>query len=307
MKEILTAIGIIAVLFVSVQYAEANEMNLMIEGENDDHGIFIAIEGRSNILMWDTVDGYSEHFDGNLKIYKSGNFSLKNPASGIAVWAHAIENATQYKLLILTSEGVERIVANVIDEDFPIEEDIPIEEVQKDAPTTIYPKSSVGADITKYDVPIISRDDGKTSMLLTLKIDRPNSFIHEDRYDMNGELYDARTGKVLVDGKVTVQISRDGYVIRELSDTSNKAGKVRLQFENLSYPEFYPGFCYEVMADLVYENMTSTWKDDFNISNVRAGTLDYSWLDQTQWNYLPSSFRDIPPQNLTSDTHCNGI
>ena len=151
MKVILSTIALIAVLFVSVQYAEAQEWTLMIEGQNEDHGIFIAIEGNSNIIMWDTLDGYSEHFDSRLKTYKSGGFSLKNPESGIAVWGHPIEDATQYKLVILTSEGVERMVASVIGF-------TPIEETEKETTTREEPESSVGADISKWDIPTVGRE-----------------------------------------------------------------------------------------------------------------------------------------------------
>ena len=126
MKGILTVMALVAVLFVSVQYAEAeNEMDLMIEGENKNHGIFIAIIGNSNIIMWETIDGYSEHFDSKLKTYKSGGFSLKNPESGFAVWGSPRDNMTQYKLVILTSEGIERMMASVI-------EFTPVEEIKKE-------------------------------------------------------------------------------------------------------------------------------------------------------------------------------
>jgi len=300
MNKIFSIIGIIAVLFVSVQYADAVE--ILLEGESKNHGIFIAIQGNDNIMMWDTVDGYSEYFDSKQKIYKSGGFSLKNPESGIAVWGHPI-NDVQYKLVILTNEGIVRMVGNVITNN-------DIDTKQDDTsthPIRIEPKSSVGADITKYDVPTITRDDKKTSMLLTLKTNPITSFLHGDRYDMNGKILDVRTGKILEGAEITVQISRDGYVIRELDDISSKAGTVRLQFNNMSYPEFYPSFCYQVKAEIKYGNVTSTWKDDFNISNVRAGTLDFSWLEQAQWGYLPNSFREIPPVFLTADKKCNGV
>lgn len=323
----LTGITLLLV-FILAQYAEANEMNLMIEGENDDHGIFIAIDGRSNILMWDTVDGYSEHFDGNLKVYKSGNFSLKNPVSGIAIWAHAIEDTTQYKLVILTSEGVYRLNATTVifEGDTPAtKKENPIdssdlwsrtiineEDESVSGNTTIYPKSSVGADITKYDIPTIGRDsDNIDPMILTLKPDMiPVEIRLGDEFEWSASVINARQGNSakIENATVTLEISRDDYIIRSYSEITNNAGQVTIKISDISYPEFYPKFCYDVIVTTSYEDSENTWDDEFLIQYT-LGTTSWNpntdWMGESRWNYLPSSFQQEPRPTVNGDDHCN--
>ncbi len=112
MKEILSVMAlVVAVLFVSVQYAEAE--TLAIEGENENTGIFLVIEDDENLLILDNKDGYAEFEDSKIKTFKNGGFSLKNPSEHIAVWG-APFGENQYKLVILTSEGIQRITAEIL-------------------------------------------------------------------------------------------------------------------------------------------------------------------------------------------------
>lgn len=113
MKGILSVMTlvVVVVLFVSVQYAEAEI--LTIEGENENIGIFLIIEDDENLLILDNKDGYAEFEDSKIKTFKSGGFSLKNPSEHIAVWG-APFGESQYKLVIITSEGIQRITAEII-------------------------------------------------------------------------------------------------------------------------------------------------------------------------------------------------
>lgn len=138
-------IGVLIGFIVINAYGEA----LTIEGATNTHGIFISMEGTENIIMWDTLDGYSEHFDGKLKTYNSGGFSLKNPESGIAVWGHPVTSEL-WRLVILTSDGVVRMPGNTV-----IINDI----TTVNSTTTIESQSSIGADISRYDIPTTGRSD----------------------------------------------------------------------------------------------------------------------------------------------------
>lgn len=295
MNKVLSIMGLVAVLlFVSVQYAEAQEITL--EGENKDHGIFIAIQGNSNIMMWDTIDGYSEHFDSKLKTYKSGGFSLKNPESGIAVWAHPINDA-QYKLVILTSEEVERMTGSLIEE---------IEHIEPTGNQSIEPKSSVGADITKYDIPTVSRDDGKTDFKITVKTDRIHTEYLDKEFVFNASILNTRNGEPLEGAKVTAEIVRDDFLLMKASVVTEKGGKVNIDFGYLTYPLLYPGFCYDLNVTTEYGNHTSTWTDDLEIGYL--GTYwhpNTSWIGQEAYSYYPEEYKTEPRIELRSDTTCN--
>jgi len=304
MNKIFSIMGIIAVLFVSVQYADAVE--ILLEGESKNHGIFIAIQGNDNIMMWDTLDGYSEHFDSKQKIYKSGGFSIKNVKDGIAVWGHPLSD-TQYKLVILTSEGVSRIVSDVISMDT-------VETVTKSGDITerIDPKSSVGADITKWDIPTAGRiSDTLDPMILTLKPQLiPSEFRLGDEFEWTGKVINARQGNtaVLENVKVTFEISRDDFILRSFSDETNNAGVVYFKIQEIDYPEFYPEYCYDVKVTASYENKTAIYEEDF-VMQYTMGTKIWepntSWMGLNQWNHLPTSYHQEPRPIVNGDDHCN--
>ena len=125
-----------------VQSVDAEE--LAIKGSNEDVQIFLAIEGESNMFGLYGKLGFSEITESKVKFYNSGGFSLKNVESGILVYGHPV-TSTQYKIFVLTSDGPYRLLANIVNlNDYLITE-------------TIEPKSSLGADITKHDIPNIGR------------------------------------------------------------------------------------------------------------------------------------------------------
>jgi len=300
MKEILTIMALVAVLFVSVQYAQADEKILMIEGQNKDHGIFIAIEGNNNIIMWETLDGYSEHFDSRLKTYKSGGFSLKNLESGIAVWGGYLNgDPTQYKLLILTSEGAERIVASVI-------EYTPLEETEKETTTRVEPKSSVGTDITKWDIPKPTRSNPEPEPIYAITAEKIDKFKLGEDFNMSFKVYEVRQNKVLEDVKVSLSISRDGLVHKTFSGQTGLGGLVNVEFKDLDYPLIYPGFCYDVEFIAEIGSEPTTWKDDFKVTKFNGvWNPNMSWVDEPKWDWLPSSFEDEPRRTVFADKRCN--
>ena len=294
---------LIAVLFMGVQYAEADEMTLMIKGENKDHDIFIAIDGDVNIIMWDALDGYSKHFDSKLKTYKSGGFSLKNPESGIIVWGHPMEDSTQYKLVILTSEGVERIVSSVVDY-------TPLEETEKKTTATptarVEPKSSVGADITRYgDLPTPKRSVENPSFILSIETDRIKTLNLGEDFTQRLKVYEVRKNEPLVGANVILEISRDGFIHKSQFIKTGLGGLANFEIKYMEYPLFYPNFCYDVTITAEYDGYAAEVTDDFKILYNGVWNPSLEWVSESRWNYLPSNFSDEPRKSVFADSKCN--
>lgn len=276
---------LIAALFMGVQYAEAQEITLMIEGENKDYGIFIAIEGNSNIIMWDSVDGYSEHFDGELKTYKSGGFSLKNPESGIAVWGSPMEDATKYKLVILTSKGVERIVAGVV-------EYTPLEEIEEEKIDTDYTNEILKEYWENRSTDYTRPADVKNPFMLDINYMEHNSIFVGDEYTPTIKIND-RGGHIGVpEVEVIIEISRNNGLLQKLTGITDRFGTWNPAYKIL-YPPFIPSFCYQVEITANYLNHTASETDDFLVTTIakywKSNTGEYT----------------IEPQNIPQDYDCN--
>lgn len=128
-----------------IQVAEAEPIRT-ISGFGEDGAIVIRDNGSNKITLYDGDTGKkSEHFDSRVKTYNSGGFSMKNHESGIIVFGHPINDDGQYKLLVLTSDKVYRFigVSGII------------EELNEE------PSSSVGRDISRWDIPTTGRSDYK--------------------------------------------------------------------------------------------------------------------------------------------------
>lgn len=112
-------IGMLAVAFMA-QPAFAEE--IIITAENAENSILVAFDGDLSYILYEIPQGISEHFDGKLKVYNSGGFSLKSLQTGIAVWGHPVGD--EYKLVVLTSEGVERFVGQTYVKKISVEGEI---------------------------------------------------------------------------------------------------------------------------------------------------------------------------------------
>jgi len=147
-----------SIIFFTMPSAQAEILNIV--GNNEDRKIFIAIEDNLNIIKVDTKEGYSEHFESKIKQYHTGAFSLKNPESGILLWAHPT-NDTQWKIIVLTNAGVERFIGNTIH----------LNNIQITETTQL--DNFIGADISKWDIPTNGRSDYK--YVKPEKVWNPNS------------------------------------------------------------------------------------------------------------------------------------
>jgi len=296
---IITAVILLTMSIVQIVEAEPTRT---INGYDANREIFIANDGINNIIILQSDTGVSEHFDSKVKTYNSGGFSMKNHKSGIIVFGHPISNS-QYKLLVLTSDKVYRFigVSGIIEElnEEPISSE---EEIESDI---IEPSSSVGADITKYDIPTPSRG-GEQSFLMTFK---PLTFLDSmnlnDEFELKGYVYNVRTAE-RIDADLTLEISRDNYILKSVKKSIPSFGTVDIEIDDMIYPLFYPTFCYEVKLTMEYGNYTSVWTDDFVMYYPRGTAIwepDLNWIDR--WDYLPQSFRDEPRQSIIEDDRCN--
>lgn len=283
------------VLFLIPAYAE--ESTNAIYGGFDEGSIFIADDGISNVIILEEDGIISKHYDSIVKVYSSGTFRMSNIESGILVFVHPISNE-QYKLVVLTADTVYRFIGV-------------LQEISELDPTVelVESTSSVGADITKYDVPdTLSRDSGKDTFLLTFHeltfLDRMNL---NDKLDLHGYVYNVRDAERL-DADLTLEISRDDYILKTVKQTTGTFGTVNIEIDDMIYPLFYPTFCYDVKLTMEYGNYTAVWTDDFVMeypSGIGIWEPNMDWVIDARWNYLPQSFRDEPRISINDDEHCN--
>lgn len=273
-RHTLLLLALVTGFFFSVPYAQAEVFS--IQGKNADIGIFIFIEDRDNIMKIYTEKGDVEFYDSKIKLYKSGGFSIKN--YGVGVWGHPISDS-QYDLVIMTSEGVQRITASTNE----------VRNVEE-KPQRIEPKSSVGADITKWNIPTDTSRNTDPGQRLTLKYNALELIEINGAYAPNIRTYNELNPSERFEGvDVNIKITRDNVLIKELSGTTNKAGQWNPEI-NISYPTFYPTFCYDVVFTAQLGNQTKILTDDFQV-----------WTRASYW----TENVDVVPETIYTDYKCN--
>jgi len=294
----LIAFCTVLLIISTVHSAEADPTTNAIYGGFDEGSIFIADNGINNIIiLYDNMGNSSKHYDSIVKKYSSDGFTMRNPESGILVFAHSIEY-DQYRLVIVTTDKVYRLigVSQILSELEPSESGV------------IEPTSSVGADITYYDVPDELSRDPELSFLMTFK---PLTFLDSmnlnDEFELMGYVYNVRDAS-RIDADLTLEISRDDYILKSLKTSTETFGTVNIEIDDMIYPLYYPNFCYEVKLTMEYGNYTAVWTEDF-VMNHATGTIvwepNMDWVIDARWNYLPQSFRDEPRQSIIEDERCN--
>lgn len=88
------------------------------------------------------LDYLFEDPNSNVKMYSSGGFSLKNHTVGIMIFGHP--EGEYYKMTVFVNGTVHRLLVDL----YPIAENI-----------TEEPTSSVGADLSRWDIPTEGRSD----------------------------------------------------------------------------------------------------------------------------------------------------
>lgn len=286
----------LAMLVFCVPMAHAEMFTIF--GSNDSIDVMVSIEDDLNIIRADSDDTHYEYVDSEIKHYKSGGFRMANDYS--LLFAHP-ENDGTYKVVFLTSEGVQRLEMSVIQ----LEESIPVEETVPEVTERIEPKSSVGADITQHTFENKTRGSGVSEHIYTIKGDYLTSMTLGDEYDRSFRVYDAKYNENLEGIPVTFEIIRDDFVHISIEEETTTGGIVRINTDNMDYPLFYPNFCYDVIVTATIGDDTAVWDDDFLMKYSGAWNPDMDWTGESRWNHLPSSFEDEPRRSLNSDEWCN--
>ena len=241
---------------------------LTIEGSNEEYHIFLAIESDLHYLQWNTPEGYSEHFDLKIRSFNSGGFRISD--SSILVFGHPVNSG--YDLVIKTTEGIQRIHTDMT--------------VQEKISTTVEPKNSVGADISRHDVPSdLTRPelDVKGLDMMYLKMNKLYSKQIGDTLDINLDLKVPGQSYGGIEGAdIHMKVVREGFTIYETSGTTDKHGKWNIA-PVIEWPIFWPIFCYDVIITAEKDGYTTDIDDDFVIldqSSSKGLYLEesYDWL-----------------------------
>lgn len=278
-----------------VSSAEAIEP-YTIQGGFDGGSIVILFDGADNAITLNYEGITSYHYDGKLKTYNSGGFVIKNLESGIVVFGHSIGNE-QYRLVLLTDGNIHRLIGVSGFTQIVI-------------PSYKEPVSSIGADITKYDIPdTLDRDSGKETFLMAFKSTQTLDTLRlNEEFDFNGVVWSVRNNTGIKDVDITLEIIRDDYILKSVKLKSGTGGLIRVELGELTYPLFYPKFCYDVNVTMDYGNYTQTWTGDF-VMEYAFGTVTWepnmNWTSESRWNYLPQVFSDEPRVSIYADAHCN--
>lgn len=278
--KLLLIIPLVALFFI-IPHAQAEIFSM--DGRNADMSIFIAIEDNSSIIKLQTNNGYSEHWDSKVKFYKSGGFSIKNPESGVLVYGHQVSDS-QYDLVILTSQGVQRLTAttNQFNE---------IEDVSDDTPQRIEPKSSIGSDI-KQNLPEPKRYEPSKEIDILVRFDEVSMIFVNDEYAPNVKVINENyLTQYIEDVNMTLEVTRDDNPVKTVSGTTNKFGAWNPVIK-MTYPTFYPGFCYDVTITGQWQNQTQIETDDFLVTTI-----------QKYWEY--GEEYSLGRDKIESDYDCN--
>ena len=255
------------------------------------------------------LDGLFKDPNSVVKLYKSGGFSLKNYDLGIAIFAHPVSKTEMVKFTVIdwgdersNKTKVSRFLVGIE----PLTDEITSVPTPSATPTRIEPKSSIGSDITKYDIPTISRDDGKSEFYLVFKPRTTfDSFTLGDKFELDAVVINGVNNTRVAGADISLEITRDGYIYKKISGKTSSGGTIHMEIGEMIYPLFYPNFCYDVIVTVEYGNYTHVWDDDFTVRAVGNWNPDMSWLDLDRWNYLPDHFRDEDRTEVYADSHCN--
>lgn len=211
-----------------------------------------------------------------VKLYKSGGFSLKNYDLGIAVFAHPIDNTEMFKFTVLFDGKISRFL---IDSSSIADEIISTVIVNS---AIIEPKSSIGADITRFDIPTTTSRDNVRDPRIIVYLDNVSIIMLNEQYTPNIKIEDQDFHKIPAD--INVKITRDGITIKDISD-STKTG-VLSPVINILDDYFTPGFCYTITVTATAGNYTDTVQDDFSV-------------------FSTAKYWDSSADPIDADSHCN--
>ena len=267
-------------VFIGFLVNEAYAEETIINAKNADKSILIAFDGDLSYILYETPQGISQHYDGKLKVYNSGGFSLKSYETGIAVWGHF--NGASYDLFVLTTEGVDRFTGHISVKKIVVVEKEPIDESN---------------DILKGYWENRAKDSTRPAevekkFVLDLDYMEHNSIFVGDEYTPTIKTSDRGDHIGVPSVEVIIEISRNGDLLQQLTGTTDRFGKWNPAYKIL-YPPFIPSFCYQVEITANYLNHTATETDDFlvitNAKYWKSNTGEYT----------------VEPRNIPQDYNCN--
>lgn len=224
-KTTIGLVVIVAILSIAILPTVQAEL-LTIQGENKENTIFIAKDGKESIIIYETDEGVSHHFESKIRDYNSGGFLLRNTDSGIVVWAH-LETDSKYKLVVLTSNGFERFTANVVN----IQEITPtIDDEPEDVGQNILDEywdarsdSTRAADniippeikVSEEEIVIVSQIPDKipqmTNFVFDVKVFDPTMNQRLDYYSNNGRIAGASLSGTITDPQGQILMTFEGF------------------------------------------------------------------------------------------------
>lgn len=208
-------------IYADIMVVEAYKPTKSIQGFDGQNEIFIMYDDKNtNYIILQNELGISEHYDAKVKKYNDKSFSMKNPESGIAVFAHYDTNDNSYRLTVLTSTGILKFNGVLSIFSGVVVRDDHVDQQEKSPVITtpserIEPKSSIGADVSKWNVSNAGRTDRSDDMLFTVTADRVQSITLGQDYDKMFKVYNARNSERLVGAEVHLEIERDGFIYKK--------------------------------------------------------------------------------------------
>lgn len=299
---------LIVLVTITISCSDVFGETTVISATDGATSILIANEGGLNFIKFQDDNGLSVHFDSKLKHYKSGGFSMKNFESGIVVFGHKI-SMSQYKLVIITSENVSRLIGFIdVIRDIESQKEITkpeIVESGKNIAGKLNPEKEIDSNVSKWDVPIPKSRTEKPSSLLTVSSDPMQTIKLSSELDKVFKIWNARNSDKIEGAIVKMEISRDGIILKSLEKISGIGGMVRFETSGLTYPVFYPNFCYDVKVTATFENQSFTWTDDFKITYSGVWNPNTNWMGDSRYNHLGEEFREEPRKTTRADENCN--
>lgn len=296
------AIAFGSIMSFQIAYGE------ILYGNNAETSIIVDFRGDLNKIEY-KMSGMEPltWYDSEVKQYKHGGFFLKNPE--IVIFGHPQGN-DEYLLIVMTSNGFERF--NVVSDDF------------FDISIASTPKEIESEKISEPEIPVESDTDrilrefeenrtesargadSTVDVIINYSGQVKDSFKMDEDFWLSGIVENVRTSRGFLEGAtVSYEISRDGFVLREDSAVTPQSGYVKFKIDALTYPEFYPKFCYTMTITTEWNGYSNVEIEEFTMwmPSVWNPTLD--WTDLERWSYLPENYKKEPRTITYGDENCN--
>jgi len=194
--------------------------------------------------------------DSTVKLYKSGGFSIRNYELGVAIFAHPISKTESWKFTVMYDGNVSRFLI----ENREIQDEEEVEEVTTEHRAE--PRSSIGADINRFDVPTDNLRSEERESQIYIKMHKIDLVQLEKEFVPSLQVLNERHEGT--EAKIQIQISRGYTTILDVGFITDNMGRLNPQFI-MSNGLFESGHCYDMKIIAISGNLTHTLTDDFMI------------------------------------------